>query len=224
MESQLYPLNANCFPISRSTENDVSIGTREGTVHCIAETIILILSNDVLKFGSCFKHKHDWHGPCFAMNSDKFLAHSHIGFFPKVIDSLCHPFDATSWLFIFGAGVCIKFSSCVSVIIRWSWTMGPCVCGAIVLTKDAPRSWRTRNIWCWSSMCVDLAKIVQLRCWQGDCDNGGWNNKGDSLTNTLHEEVAVNTMKSSSFGKPNQSQLQRAQLNNMKESRKRHQK
>ena len=55
-------------------------------------SIILISSNKVLTFGSCFKCKPARHRTCFAMNSDRFVVRWQIGFFPKLIDPLCNPF------------------------------------------------------------------------------------------------------------------------------------
>ena len=56
------------------------------------DTIILISSNKVLTFGSCFKYKTDRHRTCFVMNSDKFVVCGHIGFFPKIVSPLRNPF------------------------------------------------------------------------------------------------------------------------------------
>ena len=92
------------------------------------------------------------------MNSDKFLAHSHIGFFPKVVDSLCHPFDATSWLFILDAGVCIKSSSILDHGNLWSHRFAQdlaepetCDAEAAYISTSHNRAVKvlTRRLWQW---------------------------------------------------------------------------
>ena len=49
----------------------------------MGDTIIFMSGHKVLTRGSCFEYEFGRHRTCFAMNSDRFVAGWHVGFFPK---------------------------------------------------------------------------------------------------------------------------------------------